>query len=58
MKQIALEKVKYHLRNLKNETRVGQSKAMNKVDVESIERVLDFCKGDLNQIIDLNEVFK
>jgi hypothetical protein len=59
MKQNALEKVKFHLKNLKGEDgRVGQARTMNKMDVEAIEKLLDFCKGDLNQVIDLEEVFK
>ena len=59
MKQNALEKVKFHLKNLKDENgRVGQARAMNKMDVDTIEKVLDFCKGNLNQVIDLEEVFK
>lgn len=67
MKQNALEKLRFHLKNLKGEDgRVGQARTMNKMDVEAIEKVLDFCKGDLNlvqiinlnQIIDLEEVFR
>lgn len=59
MKQNALEKVKFHLKNLKGENgRVGQARVMNKMDVDTIEKVLDFCKGNLNQVIDLEEVFK
>lgn len=59
MKQNALEKIKFHLNNLKGEDgRTGQARFMNKMDVEAIEKVLDFCKGDLNQTIDLKEVFK
>ena len=59
MKQNALEKVKFHLDNLKGEDgRIGQAIHMNKIDVEAIEKVLDYCKGNLNQVIDLEVVFK
>jgi hypothetical protein len=59
MKQNALEKVKFHLNELRGEDgRMGQARFMNKMDVDAIEKVLDFCKGDLNQVIDLEQVFK
>ena len=59
MKQNALEKIKFHIASLKGEDgRVGQARHMNKRDVEAIEKVLYFCKGNLNQVIDLEEVFK
>ena len=54
----AIDKIKFHLKNLKENDRVGQGKLLNQLDVECIEKVINACNGDLSKIIDTEKVFK
>ena len=46
MKQLAIEKVKFHLDNIKNDGR------MINFEVDCIMKTIKACDGDLNKMID------
>lgn len=54
MEHNALELVRGYLQNLKGEDgRIGSARTMNARDVDGIEKILDYCGGNLNQFINL-----
>lgn len=50
----ALDKVNFHLENIRKN---GKS-ISNQLDIDCIEKILNFTNGDLTKIIDTEIVFK